>query len=79
MTLENEQLSDLSWARQVLNGTQDNHDDPEHAIWITKQIAMHAENKDIATYAQNLLARAQNRCYLEPNTFCFLRAQQGKA
>jgi len=79
MDLEREQLADLIWARQVFNDMGDDRDEPGHAIWITEQIALHANNQEIRDLAKNLLTRAQNRCYLNENTFCFLRAQQGKA
>jgi hypothetical protein len=76
MNQEEEQLVDLGWARDVLQGIGDSDDNPRHALWLVKKIESTATSDDVRTTARSILCRAEGRCYLNENAFCFLRAQQ---
>jgi len=76
MDLEKEQLADLGWAKNVLEGVGDSDDDQQHALWLARKIASNSATAKVHTDASTLVHRVESRCYLNPNTFCFLRAQQ---
>jgi len=76
MDLEKEQLADLGWAKNVLEGVGDSDDDQQHALWLARKIASNPATTRVKTSAESLVHRVESRCYLNPNTFCFLRAQQ---
>jgi len=76
MDLEKEQLADLGWARDVLEGMGDSDDNRQHALWLARKIASNSATAKVHTDASTLVHRVESRCYLNPNTFCFLRAQQ---
>lgn len=76
MDLEKEQLADLGWAKDVLEGIGDSDDNHQHALWLARKIASNPATTRVKTSAESLVHRVENRCYIDPNTFCFLRAQQ---